>query len=103
MNGSPRRPELRQAQLLDAALNDIHEDFTRIDEIGVGLKAFDQLRGKLHNVNWTTARWPTEGLLSVNGRTCISGRDLRARLIRSRHDKTVAGHPGIEMTQDDQS
>ena len=120
--GLPGYEELREAQLVDPDLQDLRTDIGRgegtspiqtdigigrgnsttpnSDGIGDGSRAFDHLKGKARNPGWKTARWPEGGLLEIDGRPYVSGKDIRARVIRSRHDMPTAGHPGIEKTQE---
>ena len=98
--GLPGHAEIRMAQLEDPELADLREGFTTVEELGRGSKAFDHLKGKARNQGWTLAKWAKDGLLSIDGLTYVSGRDMRGRVIKSRHDSPTAGHPGIEKTQE---
>ena len=61
--------------------------------------SLDELRRKTRNPEVFEPRWTSLGLVAFGRRLYIPNfKDARLKVLRSRHDSTLAGHPGISKT-----
>ena len=96
--GLPGKAEIMKAQQEDPELDNLREALTRVNKNLRSLKAFEVFKRRLRNTSWTEPSWAGGQPLSIDEKTYISGREIRGRVIKSRHNAVVAGHLGIEKT-----
>ena len=62
-------------------------------------ETLDDLRRKTRNPEFVNPRWTMSGLISFGPCLYVSNfDDSRLKVLRSRHDSTLAGHPGVAKT-----